>query len=165
MTIRLTIQVMTIAVAMTFLTIGSDAATVSGVYTSGHSAPLADRQLHFENSISGDIFLARTGSDGSFAADLPAGTYNLRAERGTVVKSNIVVGESELSLGHVGGASALDILKLPFEGQGIGPALVDTGAPGTAHVAAAPDAVAPQSAATYWTPGSQESAPPTPQQQ
>ena len=51
--------------------------------------PLSDHQLHFENRISGDMYLTRTGDDGSFASDLPPGIYDLRAERGLVVRPGI----------------------------------------------------------------------------
>jgi len=67
----------------------ASAAVVAGTYTGHGGAPLADHQLHFENRVSGDIFLARTGADGSFSADLPPGSYDLRAERGLVIKSDI----------------------------------------------------------------------------
>ena len=133
-----------IAVAMTLAAASSDAAIVSGVYTSPGGAPLADRQLHFENRVSGDIYLARTGADGSFASDLPTGTYDLRAERGLVVKSGIVidVNSVDMNVGQVREGAPLDVRR-PFEREGVGPSIVDTGAPATAHLDNAPVRVAP----------------------
>ena len=46
----------------------AEAAMVSGVYTSPTGKPLAAHQLHFENRISGDIYLTHTGDDGSSPA-------------------------------------------------------------------------------------------------
>jgi hypothetical protein len=112
----------------------AEAAVISGVYVTREGGqPLADHQLHFENRISGDIFLARTGADGSFTSDLPPGTYDLRAERGLVVKAKIVVGDSELNVGRVADGAPFD-LRRPFEREGIGPTILDTEAPATAHV-------------------------------
>ncbi len=124
----------------------ADAAVVSGVYTSRGGKPLPDHQLHFQGRIVGDMFLVRTGSDGSFAADLPPGTYDLRAERGLIVRPGIrVVGEN-LNVGRVSDGAPLDVRR-PFERQGIGPSLVDTAAPATAHLDKLP-VVAPSSAAS-----------------
>jgi hypothetical protein len=122
-----------IAVTLVVLVARADAGVVSGVYTSRGGTPLADRQLHFENRISGDMFLTRTGVDGSFSSDLPPGTYDLRAERGLVLKSKIRVEGPDFSIGHVNDGASFDVRR-PFERQGIGPALVETDAPATAHV-------------------------------
>lgn len=143
------------------------AAMVSGVYAGAHDAPLADRQLHFDNLISGDIFLARTASDGSFSAELPPGNYDLRAEHGLVIKSQIIVSDGAISLGRVSAGTKLKHMTLGvFEGQGLAPALVGTAAPATAHVAESADgsrtsaASDPaQSAATFYKPDSPPAAP------
>jgi hypothetical protein len=135
-----------IAGALILMTARAEATMVSGVFVTREGGkPLGDHQLHFENRISGDIFLARTGSDGAFSSDLPAGTYDLRAERGLVVKSKIVVGDSELNVGRVTDGAPFDVRR-PFEREGIGPAILDTEAPATAHlekhgVAAVPSGV------------------------
>lgn len=138
-----------IAVTLVMLAARADAGVISGVYTSRNGAPLANRQLHFENHISGDMFLTRTGVDGSFSSDLPPGTYDLRAERGLVLKSKIRVESTNLSIGRVNDGAPFDVRR-PFERQGIGPALVDTEAPATAHIekpgSAPPQAPAPSSA-------------------
>ena len=133
-----------IAAAMTVAATNSDAAIVSGVYTGRGGAPLANHQLHFENRISGDIYLARTGTDGSFTSDLPPGTYDLRAERGLVVKSGVVIDGAavDMNIGKIHDGAPLDVRR-PFEREGVGPSIVDSGAPGTAHLDKAPVGVAP----------------------
>lgn len=128
----------------------ADAGTVSGRLFNRNGAPLADRQVHFENRVSGDIYLARTNSDGSFSAEVPPGIYDLRAERGLVVKSHIVVGGADFSVGQVFEGAPLDVRR-PFEREGIGPSLVDTGAPATAHLHAAAPAASPAAAPSQAT--------------
>lgn len=134
-----------LAVTLVVLAGSADAAIVSGVYTSRGGTPLADHQLHFENRISGDIFLTRTGSDGSFSTDLPPGTYDLRAERGLILKEKIVVDGNDVSVGRVTGGPQFDVRR-PFEREGVAPSLVDTEAPATAHLAK-PSVAAESSAA------------------
>ncbi len=136
-----------VAGALVLLSAHAEAATVSGIYTTPHGKPLADRQLHFQNRISGDMYLTRTGADGSFASDLPPGTYDLRAERGLVVRPGIRVEVTglDLNVGRVSEGAPLDVRR-PFQRQGIGPALVDTAAPATAHVEHPASAPAPASA-------------------
>jgi hypothetical protein len=139
------------------LTARAEAGVVSGVYTSRAGTPIPEHQLHFQNRVSGDMFLARSSADGSFSADLPPGVYDLRAERGLVVKSNIVVGDLEMNLGQVRESELFfDLVRRPFERQGVAPALVDTAAPATAHIAnAAPEG---SGTATFWSPGGQKPA-------
>jgi len=67
--------------------------------------------------------------------------------------------DGEVSVGRVSAAEIFDLFRLPFERQGIGPALVDTGAPATAHVPASSDTSPPQSAAQFWTPGGTQNPP------
>lgn len=122
-----------IAVAVATLSVQANAGTVSGVFTSRKGTPLSDHQLHFENRVSGDIYLARTGSDGSFSAELPPGSYDLRAERGLIIAANLVVDGGNQDIGHVYDGAPLDVRR-PFEREGIGPALVQTAAPATAHL-------------------------------
>jgi len=128
----------------------ADAGMVSGIYTNRAGTPLSDRQLHFQNRIGGDMYLTRTGSDGSFSADLPPGVYDLRAERGVIAKSNVVVGETPENIGTVREAHLFsDWIRGPFERQGLAPELLDSPAPATAHVAGpGPE----QNSATYWAP-------------
>lgn len=123
----------TIAAAIVLLAARADAAMVSGVYTNSSGNPLTDHQLHFENRISGDMFLVRSAGDGSFSSDLPPGTYDLRGERGMVLSKEIRVTGAPLNLGRVSEKAALD-LRRPLEREGIGPSLIDTSAPATAHL-------------------------------
>jgi len=149
-----------IAAAMTLAATNSEAAIVSGVYTGRGGAPLANHQLHFENRVSGDIYLARTGADGSFTSDLPPGTYDLRAERGLKLRSGIVIDANavDISIGQLHDGAPLDVRR-PFEREGVGPSIVDSGAPATAHLDHA--SVAPVPAAATAT-ASAAAAPPGP---
>ena len=136
------------------LAAGAGAGTVSGIYANHAGKPLPEHQVHFQNRISGDMYLARSGADGSFSADLPPGVYDLRAERGLVIKPHIVVGDTEVNVGRVSeDKMILEFVRHPFERQGIAPALVDSAAPATAHVAnGAPEG---SGAATFWAPTTQ----------
>ena len=108
-----------IAAALILFAVHAEAAVVSGIYTSPAGKPLPDHQLHFENRISGDMYLTRTGDDGSFASDLPPGTYDLRAERGLVVRPGIRVdGPEALNVGRVSDGAPFDVRR-PFEREGI----------------------------------------------
>jgi hypothetical protein len=139
-----------IALALSVPAARAQAGTVSGRLFNRDGKALGDHQLHFENRISGDIYLARTEGDGSFSTELPPGSYDLRAERGLVVKSNIVVDASDVGIGQIFEGAPLD-LRRPFEREGIGPSLVDTGAPATAHLHAAAPAASPAAAPTQAT--------------
>ncbi len=134
-----------IAVALVLFAARIEAAMVSGVYTSPGGKPLADRQLHFENRISGDMYLIRTGDDGSFSSDLPPGTYDLRAERGLVVRPGIRVDGPDLNVGRVSEGAPFDVRR-PFEREGIGPTLLDSAAPATAHLEKPRSEASPSSA-------------------
>jgi len=100
-------------------------------YRDGSAA--AKRQLHYEDRVTGDIFVAPTKSDGSFTADLPPGLYDLRAERGVILAGKIRVGSDDLDIGHVVEPAPLDVRR-PFEHEGVGEALVESPAPSTANV-------------------------------
>jgi hypothetical protein len=144
----------------------ADATMVSGVYTGVRGATSAGHQLHFDNLVSGDIFITHTGSDGSFSTDLPPGTYDLRAEHGLVVKSKIPVGTGAVNLGQVGSGKSIDMFLRPFQRQGVAPTIINSEAPATAHLATTSNAAgssvdgAPaQSSATFYAPGSPAPAP------
>jgi hypothetical protein len=113
------------------------AAVVSGNFAYQDGKPAANRQLHFENRITGDMFIAATSSNGSFSADLPPGVYDLRAERGVILKPHIIVGSSNENVGRAVEPAPLDYHR-PFEHEGIGEAMVESSAPGTANVLGRP---------------------------
>ena len=58
---------------------------VSGKLLTYEGQPAANQPIHFENLVSGDLFLAQTGQDGSFSFPLPPGEYDLRVEQGPIV--------------------------------------------------------------------------------
>jgi len=109
------------------------AANVSGTMLYRNGKPAERRQLHYENRITNDIFVAPTTPDGSFTADLPPGIYDLRAERGVVLASRIRVGNDDVNLGHVIEPPLLDVRR-PFEREGVAESIVDSPAPATANI-------------------------------
>ncbi len=109
------------------------AANVSGTMSYRDGKPADRRQLHYENRITNDIFVAPTKPDGSFTADLPPGIYDLRAERGVVLASKIRVGNEDVNIGHVIEPAPLDVRR-PFEREGVAEAIVDSPAPATANI-------------------------------
>ena len=113
-------------------------ARVSGNFVYVGGAPAENRQLHFQNRASSDLFVAPTDSKGVFSAYLPPGLYDLRAERGVVLKSKIlVVGNDDFSIGTVVEPAPLDVRK-PFERQSVVPPIVQSAAPATANMAGRP---------------------------
>jgi len=115
--------------------IGPPVVTGSFAYRDG--SPAKDRQLHFENRASADMYIVATGSDGTFSVDLPPGIYDLRAEHGVVLISGIVVGKSDLNVGRAVEAAPLDVRR-PFEYEGVAEAILTSPAPATAHVSGRP---------------------------
>jgi hypothetical protein len=109
------------------------AANVSGLMSYRDGKAADRRQLHYENRVTNDIFVAPTKPDGSFTADLPPGVYDLRAERGLVLASKIRVDSADVNLGHVVEPAPLDVRR-PFEREGVAEALVESPAPATANV-------------------------------
>ncbi|HYK65226.1 MAG TPA: hypothetical protein VEY94_09780 [Patescibacteria group bacterium] len=129
-TIALTIATAACFFAATHI---AGAANVSGTMSYRDGSPANKRQLHYENVVTSDIFVAPTNPDGSFSADLPPGVYDLRAERGVVLASKIRVRNQEVSVGHVVEPAPLDVRR-PFEHEGVGEAIVDSPAPATANI-------------------------------
>ncbi len=109
------------------------AANVSGLMSYRDGKPADKRQLHYENRVTSDIFVAPTNPDGSFTADLPPGFYDLCAERGLVLASGIRVDKEDLNIGHVLEPARLD-LRRPFQREGVADTIVDSPAPATANV-------------------------------
>jgi hypothetical protein len=113
---------------------GANAALVTGSFVYRGGRPANQRQLHFENRVSHDMFIAPTGSDGTYSVDLPPGVYDLRAERGVILKSGVVVaGDQPVDAGQAVEPAPLDVRR-PFEREGVGENIVQTEAPGTANL-------------------------------
>jgi hypothetical protein len=109
------------------------AAIVSGTMSYRDGSPATRRQLHYENVVTSDIYVAPTKPDGSFSADLPPGVYDLRAERGVVLAGRIHVNNQDVNVGHVVEPAPLDFRR-PFEHEGVAEAIVDNPAPATANI-------------------------------
>ena len=109
------------------------AASVSGSMFYRSGKPADRRQLHFENQVTSDIYVAPTKPDGTFTADLPPGIYDLRAERGVVLASRIRVDTADIDIGHVVEPAPLDVRR-PFEHEGVAEAIVESAAPATANL-------------------------------
>jgi hypothetical protein len=104
---------------------------VSGKLLSYEGQPLADREIHFENVVSGDLFLGMTGKDGSFSVPLPPAFYNLREGDGPIVAGYIQAQGDAINVGSVSEPPALQRL---LERQGVAPAQVHSPAPITSDV-------------------------------
>jgi hypothetical protein len=109
------------------------AANVSGVLIGSDGRPEAGRQLHFEGEVSGDLFLTPTGADGAFSLELPPGTYDLRAERGAIITSGIMVAKDNIALGSVREPSGWSPMRL-FQRQGVDKGIVGSQAGATANI-------------------------------
>ena len=110
------------------------AARVSGVLVGyENSAPLVSRDLHFQNVLTGDVYLSPTHSDGSFGTILPPGTYRLRTETGAILASSILVGRTSVDIGRVSEQAPLAPQRL-WQAQAIAPTLLTSPAPSTAYL-------------------------------
>jgi hypothetical protein len=106
---------------------------ISGKLVTAEGQPAADREIHFENTVSSDVFLTHTGKDGSFSFALPPATYNLREEQGPIVARNVQAWGDEVNLGTVSEPSGWQRI---LQYEGIAPALVHSPAPITSNVRA-----------------------------
>lgn len=110
------------------------AAVVSGtLVTYEGQKPETNRSLHFLNRATRDLYMAPTRPDGSFGANLPPGIYNLRAERGAMLKRNIVVTDQNVPLGQVSELAPFDLRRI-FDYQYIFPSILSVAAPSTANI-------------------------------
>jgi hypothetical protein len=126
----------------------SEAARVSGVLTGyENSTPQASRDLHFQNAITGDVYLSPTHPDGSFRASLPPGTYRLRTETGAVLVNSIVVGRADIDLGRVNELAPLAPQRL-WQSQAIAPTRLAGPAPSTAYLMTSDTTPLPATATT-----------------
>jgi hypothetical protein len=105
--------------------------TVTGKLLSPAGQPIAGRTIHFENVVTGDTFLTRTGTGGAFSALLPPATYNLREEPGPIVMRNVQALTNPIDLGTVNEPQSWwDFL----EGEKTAPAQIHSPAPITSSV-------------------------------
>jgi hypothetical protein len=110
------------------------AARVSGVLTAYESTtPLVSRDLHFENVVTGDMYLSPTHADGSFGTNLPPGRYWLRTETGAVLVKYVTVNRANLDLGHVSELARWAPQRL-WQAQAVAPSILIVPAPSTAYV-------------------------------
>lgn len=123
----------------------AQAATVSGILVQYEGAPDPNRDLHFENAITHDIYLAPTHQDGSFSQQLPPGTYRLRTEVGAVLASDINVADADVPLGRVSELAPLAPARL-FQFQTIAPTILKSPAPSTAYTYTEDTTVLPSTA-------------------
>jgi hypothetical protein len=136
------------------------AARVSGILTGyENSTPLASRDLHFQNVVTGDIYLSPTHSDGSFGATLPPGTYRLRTETGAVLVNSIMVGRTAIDIGRVSELAPLAPQRL-WQSQSIAPSRLDAPAPSTAYLMTSDKTPLPPTATTVPKPEIDWSKPP-----
>jgi hypothetical protein len=106
---------------------------VSGTLTTPEGRPAPDRQIHFENRVSGVLYLMRTDADGSFATHLPPGVYDLREESGTIIRRGIAVSEIDADIGKVSEPVA-GFWFDPFQFEQLGERIIDSPAPATANL-------------------------------
>src|SRR5215471_15858336 len=124
------------------------AATVRGVLTGyENTTPLASRDLHFQNIVTGDAYLSPTHSDGSFRASLPPGRYRLRTETGAILVDSIMVGRADIDLGRVSELAPLALQRL-WQAQAIAPTLLTSPAPSTAYLMTSDTTPLPATATT-----------------
>jgi hypothetical protein len=123
---------LSVAVAASVVSLAR-AANVSGVMSYRDGKAADKRQLHYENLVTSDIYVAPTQPDGSFTADLPPGWYDLRAERGLVLAGGIRVDNADINIGHVVEPAPLDVRRA-FERESVGEAILDSPAPATANI-------------------------------
>ncbi len=131
----------TIALATAFFAFArarvAGAVVVSGNFVYQNSKPAEHRQLHFENRATGDMFIAPTDDSGNFSVDLPPGLYDLRAERGVILKYRVNVEQEPVNIGRVVEPVPLDVHRI-FQHESVGEDLVKSPAPSTANLSGRP---------------------------
>lgn len=115
----------------------SSAALVTGNFVYRNGTPGKDRQLHLQNRATNDIYVAACNSDGVFGADVPPGLYDLRAERGVILKYRILVESEPVNIGRVVEPVPLDVHRL-FQREQMADAIVKSPAPATANMTGRP---------------------------
>jgi hypothetical protein len=130
------------------------AARVSGTFVGYRGQPEPSRDLHFENCISHDSYLAPTHTDATFAQNLPPGCYNLRAERGAILRLGIIVNDTDLALGPIRDLAPFAPARL-FDLEALFPTLLTSPAPSTAYIFTHDPTVVPASAEVVKVPPSE----------
>jgi hypothetical protein len=130
------------------------AARVSGTLVGYRGQPEPSRDLHFENCISHDSYLAPTHTDATFAQNLPPGCYNLRAERGAILRLGIIVNDTDLALGPISDLAPFAPARL-FDLEALFPTLLTSPAPSTAYIFTHDPTVVPASAEVVKVPPSE----------
>lgn len=106
---------------------------VGGTLVGPTGQPLNSRDLHFQNCVTYDIVLSPTHADGSFAAQLPPGCYQLRNETGAIILHHIYVSKYDVNVGQVREEPANPFAAFLVR-QTIFPTLLTSPAPSTAYV-------------------------------
>ncbi len=131
------------------------AARVSGTLVAYQGQqPEVSRDLHFENCVTRDSYLAPTHSDGSFAQSLPPGSYDLRAERGAILRHGIIVRDTPVAVGQVSDLAPYAPARL-FDLESLFPTLLTSPAPSTAYIFTRDYTVVPPSASVVAVPTSE----------
>jgi hypothetical protein len=130
------------------------AAIVSGTLAGYEGKAEPSRDLHFENCITHDEYLAPTHADSSFAQNLPPGCYDLRAEQGAILRHAIIVGDSDIAIGTVSDLAPLAAARL-WDLEALFPTLLTSPAPSTAYIFTHDPTVVPASAAKIAVPTSE----------
>jgi hypothetical protein len=117
------------------------------LYGYGNSTPQQSRDLHFENEVTHDSYLAPTHGDGSFAVELPPGVYELRSERGAVLRRSITIDQTNVPLGHITDLAPYTPMRW-FHLQDVAGSILTSPAPSTAYVMTKDPTVLPPSATT-----------------
>ncbi|MGH7931879.1 MAG: hypothetical protein ACREQN_01795 [Candidatus Binataceae bacterium] len=109
------------------------AAQVSGTLAGTAQQPDTGRRLHFENRITGDIYIVPIHDDGSFVLNLPPGGYDLRAQRGVMVLRDIAVADKDVALGKFQEHSPNPIMRV-LDWESLFPTLLTSPAPSAAYL-------------------------------
>jgi len=132
----------------------ASAARISGTLIGYQGQPAPRRDLHFENCASHDSYLAPTHTDATFAQNLPPGCYNLRAERGAILRPGIMVKDNDVALGSISDLAPFAPARL-FDLEALFPTLLTSPAPSTAYIFTHDPTVVPASAEVVKVPSSE----------
>jgi hypothetical protein len=106
---------------------------VTGVLAASEAGSPGLHDLHFQNRVSGNLYVLRTEPNGAFSTMLPQGIYDLRGMHGAVIASAVMVGQSPVNLGQVRSPGPYNVWRL-LEWQETGPVIVTSPAPATAYL-------------------------------